>query len=182
MWAGWWPQPRMPDRATTTRRISSTFPSSASALINFVPTSRASTGESAAVSSRSAKGRKTRRGGWFGADLVTAPGARDQLPANMGHILARLIWSRTGVRARAEKPGLLGRSCQALASEVDHEESWRCGQAAVRAAIAGESGKMVSIRRVPGERYRSEMILVPLESVARIERTFPGRVDERRSQ
>ena len=32
---------------------------------------------------------------------------------------------------------------------------------------------MVSIRRLPGERYESEMALVPLESVARTERRFP---------
>jgi ATP-dependent phosphofructokinase / diphosphate-dependent phosphofructokinase len=119
------------------------------------------------------EGQTDEKGGWFGAELITARGAREQLPANMAQVLARLIWSRTGVRARAEKPGLLGRSCQALASEVDREESWRCGEAAVRAAIAGESGKMVAIRRVPGAIYQSEMTLVPLESVARIERKFP---------
>ena len=119
------------------------------------------------------EGQQDEQGGWFGADLVTAPGVRDQLPANMAQVLARLIWGRTGVRARAEKPGLLGRSCQALASEVDREESFRCGVAAMKAALAGESGQMVSIRRLPGERYQSEMALVPLESVARIERRFP---------
>ncbi len=119
------------------------------------------------------EGQTDERGGWFGAELVTAPGVRDQLPANMGQVLARLIWSRTGVRARAEKPGLLGRTGQALASELDREESWRCGEAAVHAAVAGESGKMVSISRIPGEQYESEMVLVPLEAVARIERKFP---------
>lgn len=120
------------------------------------------------------EGQKDENGGWFGAELVTAPGAREQLPANMGQALARLIRTRTGVRARAEKPGLLGRSCQALASETDRDESWRCGAAAVRAAIAGESGKMVAIRRVPGDVYTTEMVLTPLESVARIERKFPA--------
>ena len=77
------------------------------------------------------------------------------------------------MRARAEKPGLFGRSCQALASEVDREESWRCGQAAVQAAAAGQSGQRILIRRVAGDRYESRMELTPLESVARIERRFP---------
>ncbi len=120
------------------------------------------------------EGQPDENGGWFGADLNTLPGARDALPANLAHILSRLIWSRTGLRARAEKPGLLGRSCQALASEVDREEAWRCGQAAVRAAVAGESGKMVSIQRVPGPDYQSEMGLVDLEGIGRVERKFPA--------
>jgi 6-phosphofructokinase 1 len=120
------------------------------------------------------EGQTDERGEWFGADLITLPGARDALPANMGHVLARLIWSRTGLRARAEKPGLLGRSCQALASEVDRAESFRCGEAALQAAIGGESGKMVSIQRVPGKDYQVAMELTHLESVARIERRFPS--------
>ena len=53
----------------------------------------------------------------------------------------------------------------------------RCGP-----LLEGESGQMVSIRRLPGERYESEMALVPLESVARIERTLPFGVDERGSR
>lgn len=119
------------------------------------------------------EGQKDEQGGWFGADLVTAPGARDQLPANMGHIIARTIWDRTGVRARAEKPGLLGRSCAPLASVVDRGESWQCGEAAVRAALEDRSGEMVSIRRVSTEPYHSEMELVSLDQVARTERPFP---------
>ncbi len=119
------------------------------------------------------EGQTDERGGWFGAELGTLPGARDPLPANMGHVLAKLIWAKTGIRARAEKPGLFGRSCAVLASEVDREESWRCGEAAVRAAVEGQSGVMVAMERVPGEFYRSEMVTVPLEKVAGTERQFP---------
>ena len=119
------------------------------------------------------EGQTDERGGWFGAELGSMPGARDPLPANMGHVLAKLIWSRTGVRTRAEKPGLFGRSCTALASQVDREESWRCGEAAVRAAVDGQSGVMIAIRRVPGAPYRSEMGTTPLEQVAGTERLFP---------
>jgi 6-phosphofructokinase len=119
------------------------------------------------------EGQTDERGGWFGAELGSMPGARDPLPANMGHVLAKLIWSKTGIRARAEKPGLFGRSCAALASEVDREESWRCGETALRAAVEGQSGVMVAMERVPGEAYRSEMVTVPLEKVAGTERQFP---------
>jgi 6-phosphofructokinase len=119
------------------------------------------------------EGQTDERGGWFGAELNNLPGARDPLPANMGQVLAKLIWSGTGLRARAEKPGLLGRSCAALASEIDREESWRCGAAAVRAAVEGHTGEMVSLQRLPGSPYQSATTLVPLESVAGKERRFP---------
>ena len=119
------------------------------------------------------EGQTDNQGGWFGAEVDIKPGGRDPLPSNMGHVLARFIWSRTGIRARAEKPGLFGRSCAALVSEVDREESWRCGEAAVRAAVEGHSGEMVALERLPGSPYRSQTTLVPLEQVARLERRFP---------
>lgn len=120
------------------------------------------------------EGQTDEKGGWFGAELITKPGARDPLPANMGHVLAKLIWQRTGLRTRAEKPGLFGRSCAALASDVDREESWRCGEAAVRAALEGRSGEMVAIRRIDAPDYRCEMTMVPLEQVAGRDRPFPS--------
>ena len=120
------------------------------------------------------EGQRDQTGGWFGAELNNLPGQRGVLPANMGQLLARLIWSATGLRTRAEKPGLAGRSCAPLASEVDRAESWRCGEAAVRAAVAGARGEMVAIRRVAGAAYRSEMETVPLEEIAGIERRFPA--------
>jgi 6-phosphofructokinase 1 len=120
------------------------------------------------------EGQRDQTGGWFGAELNNLPGKRGVLPANMGQLLAKLIWSATGLRTRAEKPGLAGRSCAPLASDVDRAESWRCGEAAVRAAVAGHSGEMVAIRRVEGPVYRSEMETVPLEEIAGIERRFPA--------
>ena len=46
------------------------------------------------------------------------------------------------------KPGLFGRSCAALVSDVDRAESGNCGAAAVRAAVKGHTGQMVAIRRL----------------------------------
>jgi 6-phosphofructokinase 1 len=119
------------------------------------------------------EGQTDELGGWFGAELNSLPGARDPLPGNMGHVLAKLVWSKTGLRTRAEKPGLLGRSCAALVSEADRADSWKCGAAAVRAAIEGRSGEMVAIRRLDGPAYEPETFLTPLERVARKERQFP---------
>ena len=120
------------------------------------------------------EGQRDEKGGWFGAELNNLPGMRGVLPANMGQVLARMIWDRTGLRTRSEKPGLAGRSCAPLASEVDRKESWRCGEAAVRAAVEGRSGEMVAIRRGAGSGYRSEMTTVALEQVVGVERRFPA--------
>jgi 6-phosphofructokinase 1 len=120
------------------------------------------------------EGQRDETGGWFGAELNNLPGTRGVLPANMGQVLAKLIWGATGLRTRAEKPGLVGRSCAPLASEVDREESWRCGEAAVRAALEGRTAEMVAIRRVGGASYASEMTTVPLAEIVGIERRFPA--------
>jgi len=61
-----------------------------------------------------------------------------------------------------------------LRSEVDWDEARRVGEAAVRAAIAGESGMMVTLERLAGPDYGSTTGLVPLERIAGIERRFPA--------
>jgi 6-phosphofructokinase len=120
------------------------------------------------------EGQKDAAGGWFGAEIDARPGSRDALPSNMGTVFARIISERTGLRARTERPGLVGRSSAPLASEVDRDESWRCGEAGVRAAVEGRSGEMVAIERYDGPGYASRMTTVPLDRVAGVERRFPS--------
>ncbi len=120
------------------------------------------------------EGQKDAAGGWFGAEIDSRQGARNALPSNMGSVFARMISEGTGLRARAERPGLIGRSSAPLASEVDREESWRCGEAGVRAALEGRSGEMVAIERCEGSEYASRMTTVPLDQVAGVERAFPA--------
>jgi ATP-dependent phosphofructokinase / diphosphate-dependent phosphofructokinase len=109
----------------------------------------------------------------FGADVDRAGSAVHRLASNLGHTLARLISTKLGIRARAEKPGLFGRCCGPLASELDRQEAGECGRSAARAAANGESGVMVAIRRDSQTPYRSSTFLTPLESVARTERLLP---------
>ncbi len=106
-------------------------------------------------------------------DLGTPDGFQRQLSGNMAHTLAQLLIKRLGINARSEKPGLLGRSSMSFISEVDWNEAYRCGQAAVRAALADETGCMISLLRAPGSAYRIETTLVRLETIAGRERAFP---------
>lgn len=92
---------------------------------------------------------------------------------DVGSHLANLIIKELGYKARAEKPGLLGRASILWQSETDRDEAERCGRAAVDAVTAGESGKMVALRRIPGDTYRCETFLVDIQQVMMTERKLP---------
>ena len=87
--------------------------------------------------------------------------------------LAQLVIRRLGYKARSEKPGLLGRASIPLSSDVDRREAELAGEAAVRAACAGESGKMVGFRRLSTDPYRVETMLIDVREVMLVERTLP---------
>ena len=53
------------------------------------------------------------------------------------------------------------------------EETFEAGKQAVRAAVNGETDKMVCFERVAGEKYRCEYKLLPLELAANTEKTVP---------
>jgi 6-phosphofructokinase 1 len=107
----------------------------------------------------------------FGADVRS--GSRGSLALNLGHRLATLITKNLGLRARSEKPGLLGRSSTALVSQTDWQEAQLCGRAAVQAAIQGEAGVMVTLKRESSPSYAVSTGLVSLQAVAFKERFMP---------
>lgn len=94
------------------------------------------------------------------------------LGAGIGHALAALIREETGLQARHLKPDTIQRSFMACVSSTDQSEAHVVGREAVRAAVGGESGKMVALRRVPGQRT-CDTELVPLENVANVRKQMP---------
>jgi 6-phosphofructokinase 1 len=100
------------------------------------------------------------------------------MPDNFGRLLsgscaqtlARLIIDRLRIRARAEKPGLVGRSLRELVSPVDRDESRMCGRAA---ASVEDGGIMITLEREPGDAYRCRTGTAQLNQVAFDERPFP---------
>lgn len=117
------------------------------------------------------EGQLDEHGGSFGAD--SRPGSRGSLAMNLAHRLARLVTEHLGLRARSEKPGLLGRSNGAYRSETDAREAYRCGEAAVEAAEQEFSGVMVTMMRSPGPEYEIQTGLASLAGVAFQEKLFP---------
>ena len=87
--------------------------------------------------------------------------------------LADRLMQELGVKARAEKPGLLGRTSIPYASAVNRREAYEVGSYGLKAALRGESGSMVAIRADRSGAYRSELFLTPLTNVANVEKCFP---------
>ena len=88
------------------------------------------------------------------------------------HICDQII-QKLGIKARAEKPGLMGRNDMSRISDIDREEAYAVGKFALESAVAGESGYMVGIRGIRGETYSYELFLIPLCEVANVEKKFP---------
>ncbi len=93
---------------------------------------------------------------------------------DVGAHLAALVIRRLGIKARSEKPGVLGRCSIAHQSALDREEAILAGGEAVRAALSGETGVMVGFRRVSSTPYRCETFLIPVEELMLKERTLPS--------
>lgn len=87
--------------------------------------------------------------------------------------LAQLVVRRLNIKARSEKPGILARASIAWQSPIDAAEAEEVARQACRAVLAGESGKMVGLRRLTSEPYRCESFLVPIEEVMLGERVLP---------
>ena len=90
-----------------------------------------------------------------------------------GHHLAALLGSRLKVRVRHEKPGTIQRSMAACVSTTDATEAEMVGRAAVRYALEGATGNMVSLVRQEGRPYACTTGLAPLEEVAGVVRRLP---------
>ncbi|MGI6209469.1 MAG: 6-phosphofructokinase [Anaerolineae bacterium] len=96
--------------------------------------------------------------------------------AQMGGVasyLCDLIADKLKLKARFDKPGTIQRVSAALQSPVDRDEAYGAGAEAVRQAIAGVTGKMVTIERLSDEPYRSGYGLVDLDKVANAEKLIP---------
>lgn len=91
-----------------------------------------------------------------------------------GQYVANSLKKSTGINARVEKPGLIGRSSIEYSSKTDRDEAYKAGGYAVEAIVKGNTDSMVSIDAVRSPTYSSSFCLVPLSNVANIEKRFPS--------
>jgi len=86
--------------------------------------------------------------------------------ASVATNLHRMIVDEFGYRGEFQITESLIMSDYARASEVDLEEAYQCGVEAVKLAEKGESGVMVSIKRISNRPYKIAFDKVPLKEVA----------------
>ena len=91
----------------------------------------------------------------------------------VGETLCGIIADGLKIKARADKPGTIQRVSALLASPVDVEEAYATGAQAVRHAVEGKSGWMVTLEREPGAEYMCKTGIVSLEEVANREKKVP---------
>lgn len=107
------------------------------------------------------------------ADTGLVDGFGHTIPGGTAQHISDQIIQKLGLKSRAEKPGLLGRTSIPYVSLPDREEAYAVGKYAVEAALRGESGSMVAIEAQRSPAYHSSLFLAPLSQVANVEKKFP---------
>ncbi|MDD5326944.1 MAG: 6-phosphofructokinase [Phycisphaerae bacterium] len=121
------------------------------------------------------EGLKNEKGEYITADKGTF--GRDSFGhvqlGGVAEMLKAVIEKEVGIKARCNKPGTNQRSAMHFASLTDINEAYMCGQAAVKAAMAGENGKMVTLVREKGAKYKCTTGLAKLKDIANGEKKVP---------
>ena len=92
----------------------------------------------------------------------------------VGDYLANFIEQNLAVKARSCKLGIGQRAAAHCSSQTDNDEAFMAGQAAVKAAMEGETDKMVILVRGEGETYSCETGLAPLSEIANGVKEIPA--------
>jgi 6-phosphofructokinase len=95
---------------------------------------------------------------------VESSGTETQL-GGVGEFMKDLIESQTSAKARVARFGVAQRAAAHIASKTDSDEAYLVGQAAVKAAVSGESDKLVTLLRGDGDNYTCETGLSSLAEV-----------------
>jgi 6-phosphofructokinase 1 len=105
------------------------------------------------------------KGEYFTAQAETDQFGHRQL-GGVADYLCRLIKEAIGLKSRYNKLDTCQRNGMHFASGTDSDEAYRCGQEAVRRAVAGTTGSMVTLVRERDQPYRCGLGLAPLAEVA----------------
>jgi 6-phosphofructokinase len=88
-------------------------------------------------------------------------------------MLKTVIEDRVGIKARCNRLGTNQRSAMHFASLTDVNEAYMCGEMAVKAALGGENGKMITFVRQDEPEYKCATGLAELRDVANGEKKLP---------
>lgn len=89
-------------------------------------------------------------------------------------VLKAVIEKEVGIKVRFNKLGTNQRSAMHFGSLTDVNEAYMCGADAVKAALSGENGKMVTLVREQSRQYHCVTGLAELREVANGEKKVPA--------
>jgi 6-phosphofructokinase len=95
------------------------------------------------------------------------------LVEGVAQTLVELVSRELGMRARFDKPGDEQRMATMHISTTDRDEAYLAGRMAMRYAVRGITGKMVTLVRAAGPRYACETGLADLASIANSQKVLP---------
>src|SRR5262249_40644584 len=102
------------------------------------------------------EGAKNEKGQYLAADTTSDAFGHRQL-GGVADYLRQLVTRETGLKARYNRLDTCQRNGMHFASLTDSNEAYAGGQGAVRQALEGVTGKMMSLRRVSDQPYRCEL-------------------------
>ena len=94
--------------------------------------------------------------------------------AGCAEILCKILKEKLGVKTRAITLSTLQRAAAHLASKTDLDEAYNCGKKGAELAYAGETGKMVYMKRVSENPYKIKYeVFDDIHKIANIEKKIP---------
>ena len=108
----------------------------------------------------------------FSSELTAAFGHK--YLSGVGKYLEKIVGDNIGCKVRSIELNVMQRCSSHIASLTDITEAREIGEAAVRAAVSGESGVMMIFRRISNNPYRVEIVTSSVDGVANKERLFPA--------
>ena len=108
------------------------------------------------------------------AEVHQADGFGHVALSGIGKQLEKIISDELKVKCRSIELNVMQRCSSHLASLTDINEAMEIGSAAVKAAMSGETGKMMAFRRVLDTPYTIKIVSVDADKVANNERFFPS--------
>ncbi len=108
----------------------------------------------------------------FSSELTDAFGHK--YLSGVGKYLEKIVGDNIGCKVRSIELNVMQRCSSHIASLTDITEAREIGEAAVRAAVSGESGVMMIFRRISNNPYRVEIVTSSVDGVANKERLFPA--------
>ena len=116
--------------------------------------------------------------GTYLCDLVSTAGQLDAFGhkavlSGTSRYLSELIHDKLNCKSRAIEFSTLQRCASHLASRTDVNEAYAVGGAAAAAAFAGETGRMIALKRISSYPYQCITESVDVQQVANLEKKVP---------